>query len=254
MAATDALWWQVWGSWSLLWSATALCWVGVALLLVGRWRTHRRRPRSLDVAFYLNTKAIMGMYQQLRYKPALERAVREEITRSTNAEVRAAFAGLTDAALTRQVDRNVFHEYIEKDEPITVVGIIMDVLEKAGDVAYVDLERQTVTLPPMLARDLSRDHSAGARGAVRLRDLDQFVLIRGVYRKGGDDPRTLTFQAPYGEPDDPSAAPRVRVDCDDADLRFRVPNGPFRARCLGRVENWDDRAGEIVIDPLAIFK
>jgi hypothetical protein len=33
-----------------------------------------------------------------------------------------------------------------------------------------------------------------------------------------------------------------------------VPDGPFLARCLGRVERWNPRTRELVVDPIAIFK
>ena len=84
------------------------------------------------------------MYQQLRYKPALQRAVREEIRRSANADVRAAFPGVRADAGWR-VDRKVFSEYIETEEPITVIGLLMSVLEKTDDIVQVDLERLTIT-------------------------------------------------------------------------------------------------------------
>ncbi|MFC3453420.1 hypothetical protein [Amycolatopsis speibonae] len=39
-----------------------------------------------------------------------------------------------------------------------------------------------------------------------------------------------------------------------SDLRDTVPSGAFRARCLGKVEDWDPETGELVVHPVAIFK
>jgi hypothetical protein len=251
------MWWQVWWPWMLLWSATAVAVVVAVSILVTHWRAHGRRTGRLAVSFYLNTTAIMGMYQQLRYKPALQRAVREEIRRSTNADIRAAFRGVRADAGWR-VDRKVFSEYIETDEPITVIGILMNVLEKTDDIVLVDLERETITPNRAMSGAAPAAGSAqtAPRGTTRLRGLDAYVLVKGVYRQGvssGTD--TVAFLAPYGdEPDDPGTGAWVRVDCDTGGLRRRVPDGPFLARCLGRVERWDGRTREMVIDPIAIFK
>lgn len=249
MAINDPLWWQVWWPWMLLWTAAVLAVALAALLAVYRWRSRARRGR-LAVTFYLSTDAIMGMYQQLRYKPALQRAVREEIGRSANANVAAEF-GPIRAGSGWQVDRRVFSTYIETDEPITVIGILMAVLEDTDDIVHVDLERLTLT-PNRAAR------AAIARGAdrARLRGLDAYVLVQGNYRRyGGGDADRTSFRAPYGEePAGHATAAWVRIDCDREGLRRRVPDGAFPARCLGRVERWDADARELVIDPIAVFK
>lgn len=248
-------WWRVWWPWMSLWSVTVLAVLALPVMLLVQWRNHGRRSGRLAVSFYLNPSAVMGMYQQLRYQPSLQRAVREEIKRSSNADVRAAFPGV-EADAGWRVDRQIFREYIEMDEPITVIGLVMSVLEKTDDIVHVDLERQTITPNRTLLGATSGGRaSAGApRGAMRLHDVDAHVLIKGVYRPGdGERADSIVFVAPYGE-DYESQGPRVHIDCDTGGLRRRVPDGPFLARCLGRVERWDARTGEMVIDPIAVFK
>ncbi|MFF8837312.1 hypothetical protein [Streptomyces sp. NPDC015130] len=99
--------------------------------------------------------------------------------------------------------------------------------------------------------------SAYARGTVRLRDVGDFVLIRGRFRTTGEDsadgPSTV-FLAPYGDPADPSHGPRVRVTCATEGLRAQVPQGTFSARCLDRVQEWNAAEGVLEVQAMAIFR
>lgn len=88
---------------------------------------------------------------------------------------------------------------------------------------------------------------------MRLSELDCSVLLRGEYQRvPGATENMITFHAPYGTADSQGW---VRIDCEKSDLRQQhLPGGPFKARCLGRVERWDGRHGELVVAPIAIFK
>src|SRR5262249_21256147 len=137
VAVDDPMWWRVWWPWLVLWSATLVALLAAVWVLVAQWREDSRRTlRRPDLSFYPTERSIMGLYQQYRYQAALKRAVREEITRSKNATVEAAFAPLRGRT-GWQVDSRTFREYIEIDQPITVIGIIMNVLERTDDIVYV---------------------------------------------------------------------------------------------------------------------
>jgi hypothetical protein len=79
------------------------------------------------------------------------------------------------------------------------------------------------------------------------------VSVRGMFRKGHRTPEITTFMAPYGAAD-PEHGAKVRVECADNGLRGAVPEEPFKARCLGKVQSWNPGNGELVIQPVAIFK
>lgn len=253
-AVTSMPWWQVWWPWMLVWGVTLLTTVTAVVLLVRRLTT-REPVKPPRVAFYLGTTAIMDMYQLLRYKPALQSEVQEEIKRSSNSTLKKAFPGVLDVGGGVQVDRNVFKTYIENDEPITVISILMDVLNTIGDISQIDLPTRTIIPGKLVAAEVtsSRRTAAPKPGSLRLSELDCSVLLQGEYRQApGATENMVTFHAPYGTADSPV---RVRIDCEKSDLRRQhLPDGPFKARCLGRVERWDGRQGELVVAPIAIFK
>ncbi|GAA3297532.1 hypothetical protein Dvina_48850 [Dactylosporangium vinaceum] len=248
MAVTDAAWWGVWWPSLLLWAATAGALVVAVSIVVAQIRRYRGF-RRLDVAFYLDETAIMDVYQQMRRVPALRRAVSHEIKRSRKFGVRSTVPGVPvggDAG--GQVDETVVRQYVEQDEPITVVGLIVDVLEKTSSVGRIDLERLTFTPshPDAPVPSAVKVH----RGRVRLRDLKSWVLVDGRFERDGARP---AFHVRAD--DEESAAARVRVDCGPASgLRGGIPDGPFLARCLGRVQGWDRAGQELVIDAFAIFR
>lgn len=241
---SDPLWWQIWWPWMLLWLLTAASVVLAAVLAVVYWRSRRRRRGLLAVAFYLSTSAIMDLYRQLRYQPALRRAVSDRLLKSGNTDIGVS-VGMASWGAGGQVDHEVFRSYIEEDEPITVIGILMDVLQDMDDIIYADLDRLTVTPNRRLRVALPRNaQQAGLLGP------DAFVLVQGTYRPSGGDAEQKTFRAPYG----PAQDTWVRIDCAQEGLRRGVPAGTFLARCLGRVERWDATTRELVVDPIAVFK
>ena len=48
---------------------------------------------------------------------------------------------------------------------------------------------------------------------------------------------------------------RPRLDANTRrGLRDDVPEGQFFARCLGTVQGWDRTSGQLIVNPLAIFR
>jgi len=256
VAVFDTDWWGVWWPWLLVWTATVVLLVAAVVIVI----MHRRRdvgaaPRRHDMSFYLDENSVMDLYRQYggKYKAALRHEVQERISSSREAELTADLAPLR-AGGKRGVNSEVFRTYIEKAEPITVVTIIVDVLEHAGDIVHVNLPKREVTAGHALDKALDADLERPVAG-VRLRDLEAFVSIQGRFRATHRNAVTTTFDAPYGDPDDPTDGPQVRLVCGAGGLRgAEVPAGPFRARCLGRVEDWNPDSSRLIVHPIAIFR
>ncbi|MGI9001262.1 MAG: hypothetical protein ACR2GH_06305, partial [Pseudonocardia sp.] len=153
----------------------------------------------------------------------------------------------------RSVNSEVLRRYIEEAEPITVIGIILDVLDHADDIVAVDLRRREVVANRALAAivDTADDE---ASDSVRLRGMDTFVSVRGRFRLTERTDSAATFQAPYGDPPDPTEGPQVHCTCAASGLRTAVPDGSFPANCLGRVQDWDPQNHRLVLHPIAIFR
>ncbi|MGH3697389.1 MAG: hypothetical protein ACRDRX_25970, partial [Pseudonocardiaceae bacterium] len=218
MAVADPSWWGVWWPWLLAWGITAVSLVAAVTIAVTQWRRHRapadtRRP---GISFYLDDESVMDLYRQHggKYKAALRQEVQERSTSTSEGEVSADLAPV-QARAKRGVNSEVFRSYIENAEPITVIGIIIDVLDQAGDIVHVDLRKQAVTSNRALTKAFDTDdHKLPA--AVRLRGLEAFVSIRGLFHATDRTPAVTTFEAPYGEPPDPTApadGPQIHLTC-----------------------------------------
>ncbi|OLT09218.1 hypothetical protein BJF78_31190 [Pseudonocardia sp. CNS-139] len=240
----------MWWPWLLVWGATvALLAVAVAVVLTHR-RDRRSGPRH-SITIYLDESAVMDLYRQYggKYKAALRHEVQERISSGGELEASAELAPLR-ARASRGVNSEVFRTYIEMAEPITVVSIIVDVLERAADIVDVDLTRQEVGASDALDRAFAGRPPAGG---VRLREVDAFVSVLGRFRVAGRTADATTFEAPFGDPDDPGAAPKVRLVCAQKGLRTTVlPAG--RARCLGLAGDWDAGTRTLTVHPIAVFR
>lgn len=250
MAVVDRAWLAVWWPWLLVWCATVvLLAAAVAIVLTSR-RGSRSRPRH-SITIYLDETSVMDLYRQYggKYKAALRHEVQERISSGRDLEASAELAPLR-ARASRGVNSEVFRTYIEKAEPITVVSIIIDVLERAADIVDVDLTRQEVGASDALDRAFAGHPPAGG---VRLRDVDAFVSVLGRFRAAGRTADATTFEAPFGDPADPATAAKVRIVCADAGLRTTVlPAG--RARCLGLAGDWDAGTRTLTVHPIAVFR
>ncbi|MEU9717173.1 hypothetical protein [Streptomyces sp. NPDC047976] len=262
MAVLSEEWWGVWWPWMLLWLLTA----GAALTLVVlavSWLTGGGRSAgqnlTYSICFYLHEKSVMDHYQMRGYAAALRREVEQRTSDSKDGTIRTKVFGV-GADAGRRENREVVSRYLEVAEPISVIGLVMDVLEEKDVIVHVDLVNQTVLRNKALAKALAaapetRPARPGpARRDIRLRDIEDFVLIRGRFRKIDDTPEGTVFLAPYGDPEDPARGPRVRVTCATEGLRNEVPKGPFSARCLGKVQDWNAEEAVLEVQAMAIFR
>jgi len=245
--AADSMWWSVWWPWLVVWLATAALFV-VAVALGWAWVRGRgrltRQPPYLS--FYLHEQSVMDLYQY-KYRGALEQHVVSMVGGRVGVHVGA---GVAPVRFGGSVERNreEFRRYLEVAEPITVIGLLMEVLE--DDLYAVDLDRLTI----VPGRNVSL-----RRSAARLSELggNAYVLARGLFQMdttGDLSGRTTTFLAPFGPPAPAGSPAALRVRCVNTGLRDDVPDGQFFARCLGTVQGWDRVSGQLIVNPLAIFR
>ncbi|HEY5833300.1 hypothetical protein [Streptomyces sp.] len=249
----DPLWWDIWRPWMLLWLLTAASAVALVAQVAGA-RRHARHPYGDLVTnrtcLYLDNRTIMDQYQMNRYAVALRKEV-EQRTRTTG----AAHLGARnlpfispDASLGS--DRQVVTKYIEQAEAVSVIGVIVDGLERGDAIVHADLIQGTVRRNAALARI----HLPGTPpGRVRLSSTETlFVLLTGDFERdetASCATRTV-FVSPYGAPASPA---QVRLSCHPAELRTDIDSGRFPALCLGKVRNWQPAEGVLDVRPLAIF-
>jgi hypothetical protein len=256
MAIFDPLWRSVWWPWLLVWAITLVSLIAAIAIALTHWRRHRRTAtiRHHDISFYLDEKSVMDLYLQYggKYKAPLRQEVKEHITNNREIELNADLAPL-QARAKAGVNRDIVRSYIENAEPITVIGIIIDVLEQADDIAHVDLRKQEVTFNNALNKSRNSDGDE-AFTTVHLRSLDTFVSIRGKFHAAETTDSITTFEAPFSDLTDASQ-PHVSCTCMTSGMRGApVPRGSFQARCLGRVEDWDANTGKLKVHPIALFR
>jgi hypothetical protein len=257
MAIFDPLWRSVWWPWLLIWAATFLSLVIAMALALRYWYIHYRRAAAVrhhDISFYLDDKSVMDLYLQYggKYKAPLRQEVKEHISNNREIELNADLAPIQTRAKTG-VNRDVIRSYIENAEPITVIGIIIDVLEQADDIVHVDLRKREVTFNRALNK-IRNAHGDEGPTAIHLRGLDTFVSIRGQFHVAEVTDAATTFEAPFGAPTN-TPHPRVSCHCMASGMRGApVPSSSFSARCLGRVEEWDANTGRLKVHPIALFR
>jgi hypothetical protein len=243
--AADSMWWSVWWTWLLVWIATAVVLVVAAAFGVAWWRSRGRFTRQPPyLSFYLHEQSVMDLYQY-KYRGALEQHVVSMVGGRAGLHLGA---GVPPVRFGGSVERNreEFRRYLEVAEPITVIGLLMEVLE--DDLYAVDLDRLSIV----------PGHNVSLRrSTARLSELggNAYVLARGVFHMDTTSDRsgrTTTFLAPFGTAVEPHALLRVR--CINTGLRDDVPDGQFFARCLGTVQGWDRVSGQLIVNPLAIFR
>lgn len=249
----DGLWWDIWWPWMLLWLVTATSLVAaVALLIAARLR--RRRPSErlmIDwTCRYLDNTAIMDNFQLNRYSVSLRKEVELRTTRSRALGFTLQLIPFLGPDAGIETSRDVVVKYIEKAEPISAIGVIVDGLERSDAIVHADLRQGTVRRNAALTKALAgRPRS---ESALLSRTEGMFVLLTGNFRKDtGDraDDRTV-FVADY------TSAPgaRVRMPCISTGLRGdREPPGSFPGLCLGKVQSWEEAEGVLEVRPLAIF-
>ncbi|MFI6843132.1 hypothetical protein ACIBJD_00470 [Kitasatospora sp. NPDC050467] len=258
-----AMWWSVWWGWFAVWLAAVASLL--ALLLLGWWEVRRsRRPAGLDVTaricVYLDDRAIMDLYRMGRYTEALTQEV-ERTTRKTRgltADISLPPTGAFSGSREKAEER--ISRYVQTHAPIDVIGVLVKAMERVDGIVHANLTALTVRDNGALARSLAAGgHSAPRAPRARLRDVEDYVLLRGRFRTVGRTPDTpegaTVFLAAYGNPEDPSQAAAVRVTCvtaglSEAESRRRA----FFGHCLGMVEDWNADEGVLEVHPIAIFQ
>ncbi|CRK59471.1 hypothetical protein [Alloactinosynnema sp. L-07] len=252
MAVFDALWLQVWWPWLLVWLAEFGLVVAAVTIVVRHWRRARRpaTPSGHGVSFYLDEQFVLRLYRQFggKYRAALTQEVEERISEGDETAISAEVSPVKIGKKGSN-SSEVFRRYIEDNDAITVIGMIIDVLDAADDIIYVDLRKRDVVSNRALAKTLDIEDEA-APALVRPRELGSFVSLRGRFRLVEKTAEIATFQAPLGD-----SADEVLVRCAVVGLSgVTVPSAEFPARCLGQVQEWDSGTRMLTVHPIAIFR
>ncbi|HET9517585.1 MAG TPA: hypothetical protein VFO77_07675 [Actinoplanes sp.] len=251
----DSLWWTVWWPWALVWTITVAAAAASGYLLIAHWRARAANGQpARGISLYLHSDAVMDLYLGGVYKTALRQEVEEELSKHTDFGGNGSLWDIIGFTGNRTVDRKVFRKYIEVAEPITVIRIVMEVLEKADDIVYVDLIDGSIEHGRALRKALrsATRPTEAALSFADLSDLEVYVSVRGRFRQLAATPEVITFAASCGHT--APTPPQAHLTCQVSGMRHEVPQGAFQGRCVGRVRHWDPDAGRLVIDPIAIFK
>lgn len=250
MAVFDPSWWAVLWPWMLVWGGTIVSMLVTVVITVTHRRRHRRNAKKDRdqsghlIAFYLDNEKVMDLYQQ--YQAPLSKKVKATIGGSVN----LPFGGI-------ELSKEEVIDFITKYEPITVVRIVIDVLDEADDIVYINLGEQEITRNDALAKILRKARN-GFPNAVPLRDMRGYVSALGRFLPvKQDDPAeqdtsTAALTAFCGDSTD--AGDHIYVTYKVSRLRGDpFPANGSLARCLGRVNEWDSTQQRLNIDPIAIF-
>ena len=242
------LWWSVfWWPWGVVWLVTLTALVVAVVALVTTRRAARRDRPAVDVpglTFYLDEPAVTRIDLTGGYGDALRREVEEQEGRKRGWWV-GLWARLFGGGRSAETEYRIVSKYIADNDPVVIAGKVFRALEAARAVVHVDLVDRTALRVP----------GARAGDPVRLEGVNSYVSVRGKFRLVEQTGDTSVFLAPYGDPVDPGRGPQVRVECRHRYLGDDdIPGKPFQARCLGKVQSWDEVGGELVVRPIAVFQ
>ncbi|WP_329374643.1 hypothetical protein [Streptomyces sp. NBC_01483] len=251
----DRLWWDLNWRWMVVWLATAATLVVLLAMLNGARR--RRRPSERLVGdstcIYLDDRKIMDVYQMNRYTTALRKEVEQRTRTSLTSRLQMIVPSFIHPSADYERSREVVTNYIEVAEAISVIGVIVDGLERSNAIVHANLRRGTVRRNAALAK--ARSEGPRNESACLSVTAGGFVLLIGDFERddaASSETRTV-FTAPYG----PTTTARVRMSCRTAGLRseeeVEPDSGPFFALCLGKVRSWRSTDAVLEVRPLAIF-
>ncbi|MBB5808791.1 hypothetical protein F4560_008559 [Saccharothrix ecbatanensis] len=252
MAVDRGLWWSVWWPWAVVWIVTVLALVVAIGVAVVTWRAARRsdaRP-TLGVPVYLDGKAVLHIVATGRF--GIERLPAEIISRAVlTKDGKISIPWLGNSGADVATTREEIKSYQKTYEPIDLIGELMEGLEHRNDLLHVDLDERTL----LRNTALEQAESGPPARSLKLRRIQRFVSMQGVFRVVQQQNGMTVLLAPVGDPDDPEEGPQVRVECsDDWLLRDSVPEGTFNARCVGKVQRWKADTEELVVLPIAMFQ
>ncbi|MGW6425066.1 hypothetical protein ACWF82_20525 [Nocardia sp. NPDC055053] len=200
-----------------------------------------------EILMYLNEKVIMDLLESndtVALKQTVEQYTR--VSAEANGEIRHGPVTIVGRA-GKSGDKKVTFDFEKK--PITAIREVVQRLENADAIVYVDLHRGDA-----LAHRTLLD--AGAEGA-RLSGSRMFLSIGGQfqeYDEDGSDRTFLRLRAPYPAGGDAHVRVKITRSWLRAPEELPEGKGSFPARVLGKVEAWDENNGVLKIWALAIFR
>ncbi|MEW2160177.1 hypothetical protein AB0950_33655 [Streptomyces sp. NPDC007189] len=252
MAVLDGTWWSAWWS-AMVWWLVAFA--GLAVLVVLAVRSVLRRlgekaeePHYLPL--YLDNDAVMDVFKMRNHQSALRKEVEERNVRNTG--WLAAIPVLSWMfQLTGDRATEIVAKYVKESEPIQVIGLLLSVLQRGDGLAQVRLREDSATVRPNRAL-----LAAGVTNDVVLSEIGEFVMITARFEAQDAEGDTLVMRASYG---DGEQSAHLRVVLRVGGLRpsgnRTLPEGQFRAHCLGKVTTWRPDTREVVLQyPVAVFQ
>ncbi|MFJ9814156.1 hypothetical protein ACIRU3_02595 [Streptomyces sp. NPDC101151] len=256
MAVLDGTWWSVWWGAMAWWLAAFAGLVVLGVFAVLRLHRLRRHPVGRGLPVYLDNAAVMDLYKMGNHTAALRKEVEERRSRTIG-----CLAVIPLVSLLFRVkggsEEGTFVKYVQKSEPIMVIGLLLSVLESQDALVEVRLRTRGGTVTPnrALVRELARRQAdEDPADGVVLSEIGEFVMVTGRFEAQGGGGETLVMRAPYREGE---AFAHLRVVLRREGLRRankELPGGQFQAHCLGKVTSWDPRSREAVLEqPIAVF-
>ncbi|MEV6803610.1 hypothetical protein [Streptomyces sp. NPDC051132] len=259
MAVLDGTWWSAWWGPMAWWLAAlaGLLVLGGLALRRGIARLGKTAADPSYLPLYLDNDAVMRLFKMGNYKAALRKEVEERRIRSAGCLAVIPLVSLL-FKVTGGSTTEVVAKYVEKSEPISVIGLLLSVLRRGDALVEVRLRPDSGTVLPnrALLRELARSEGgSGAAATVPLTEIGEFVMVTGRFEAGGGRGGSLVMRAPYAG-GGPAAHLRVVLRGDGLLTPDRqLPEGQFQAHCLGKVTSWDPGAREVVLQyPVAVFR
>lgn len=260
MAVTESVWWSEWWGWMVLWLVAAaglLALVGGAVTGLVRRVRRERRERAVPLPslspIYLDSEAVMDHYKFGNHTEALTKAVEER--RSLTAGIMASLPFASWLSANRGRTKEVFVSYVQESEPISVVGLLLSVFRREDALVDVQLLPDAVHVTPNAALTAQLDRGDGTvDDLVTLTEIHDFVMVGGRFKAESVSGRTLVMRAAYSD-GERTAHLRVKMRREGVLAPGKkLPEGQFRAICLGKVTSWDPQTQETLLErPIAVF-
>ncbi|MEI5100251.1 hypothetical protein RB200_19150 [Streptomyces sp. PmtG] len=260
MGVVDSEWWDLWWPWMVVWLATAACcgvlarYALMRFVLPRRRRPTRRRRTFHGMCFYLHEQRVMDLYQTGGFSAALEQEVADRTNVTSGVSLWAKFTGGAGGRAGRDVTKERFTSYVQQNTPITVIGMLLDTMRREDAIVY-DADLTTGQLVPNRAlADALRD--SGDDRVPLSAVMAEFVSVTGRFTARGLSGGDVVLRARY---ESGRREAQVKITCAEDGIREEFHeedyfSGEFQARCLGKVRTWNREAGELTVDPVAIFR
>ncbi|MFG3206840.1 hypothetical protein [Streptomyces sp. NPDC048192] len=252
MAVLDGTWWSAWWG-AMVWWLVAFAGLATLVVLGVRSVLKRLGKRAEEphyLPLYLDNDAVMDVFKMRNHQSALRKEVEERNVRNTGW---LATIPVLSWMFQLNGDRatEIVAKYVKESEPIQVIGLLLSVLQRGDGLARVRLQERPATVRPNRAL-----LAAGVTDTVVLSEIGEFVMITGRFEAEDTVGDNLVMRAPYGDGDQ-SAHLRVvlRVGGLRPSGNRKLPEGQFRAHCLGKVTTWRPDTREVVLQyPVAVFQ